>query len=189
AAPPHRDETLVRVASLRGLHRAGRRRAHQRLHVPDVRGVGHVCHDDRRSGTRRQLGPPPRSLHPARRSPMWLLHCGDAAGLQSAPTGASPAHQGTNWPLPQWECLSLWCLRPDSRGDPGRRGGEEGDKRMTTIAPGNYDPHTFKALTFYDATPRFHDGADTPRAYLERCLETIAVREPLVYAFTVLNEA
>jgi hypothetical protein len=60
---------------------------------------------------------------------------------------------------------------------------------MTTIAPGNYDPHTFKALTFYDATPHFHDGADTPRAYLERCLETIAVREPLVYAFTVLNEA
>jgi len=60
---------------------------------------------------------------------------------------------------------------------------------MTTIAPGNYDPHAFKALTFYDATPRFRDGTDTPRAYLERCLETIAVREPLVQAFTVLNEA
>jgi hypothetical protein len=51
---------------------------------------------------------------------------------------------------------------------------EKGVKRMTTMAPGNYDPHAFKALTFYDATPRFHDGADTPRAYLERCLETIA---------------
>jgi len=60
---------------------------------------------------------------------------------------------------------------------------------MTAIAPGNYDPHAFKALTFYDATPHFHDGTDTPRAYLERCLETIAVRELLVQAFTVLNEA
>jgi len=60
---------------------------------------------------------------------------------------------------------------------------------MTAIAPGNYDPHAFKALTFYDATPHFHDGTYTPRAYLERCLETIAVRELLVQAFTVLNEA
>ena len=60
---------------------------------------------------------------------------------------------------------------------------------MTPLAPGNYDPHAFKALTFYDATPRFRDGADTPRAYLERCLETIAAREPMVQAFVVLNEA
>ncbi len=60
---------------------------------------------------------------------------------------------------------------------------------MTTMAPGNYDPRAFKALTFYDATPRFRDGVDTPRAYLERCLETIAAREPIVQAFTVLNEA
>jgi Asp-tRNA(Asn)/Glu-tRNA(Gln) amidotransferase A subunit family amidase len=60
---------------------------------------------------------------------------------------------------------------------------------MTTMAPGNYDPHAFKALTYYDATPRFRDGADTPRAYLERCLETIAACEPIVQAFTALNEA
>jgi Asp-tRNA(Asn)/Glu-tRNA(Gln) amidotransferase A subunit family amidase len=56
-------------------------------------------------------------------------------------------------------------------------------------APGTYDPRTFKALTFHDATPRFRDGSDTPRAYLERCLETIAAREPVVQAFVVLNEA
>ena len=49
----------------------------------------------------------------------------------------------------------------------------------------NYDPRTFQARTFYDATPRFRDGTDTPRAYLERCLETIAACEPVVQAFTV----
>jgi len=52
-----------------------------------------------------------------------------------------------------------------------------------------YDPREFKALTFHDVTPAFRNGSDTPRAYLERCLETIAVREPVVQAFVVLNEA
>jgi Asp-tRNA(Asn)/Glu-tRNA(Gln) amidotransferase A subunit family amidase len=55
-------------------------------------------------------------------------------------------------------------------------------------APGTYDPRAFKALSFYDATPGFRDGSDTPRAYLERCLETIVEREPIVQAFVVLNE-
>jgi Asp-tRNA(Asn)/Glu-tRNA(Gln) amidotransferase A subunit family amidase len=59
---------------------------------------------------------------------------------------------------------------------------------MTTTTP-RYDPRQFKALTFYDATIRFRDGSDTPRAYLERCVETIAAREPVVKAFVVLNEA
>ena len=59
---------------------------------------------------------------------------------------------------------------------------------MTTIASLSYDPREFKALTFHDSTPRFRDGSDTPRAYLERCLETIAAREPEVQAFVVLNE-
>ena len=48
---------------------------------------------------------------------------------------------------------------------------------------------TYKPLTFHDATPRFRDGSDGPRAYLERCLETIAAREPVVKAFTAINEA
>ncbi len=56
---------------------------------------------------------------------------------------------------------------------------------MTT----RYDPASFKALTFHDAAPRFREGADTPRAYLERCLETIAAREPVVKAFVVVNES
>jgi len=47
----------------------------------------------------------------------------------------------------------------------------------------------FKPLTFHDAAKRFADGSDTPRAYLERCLETVAAREPVVKAFTAINEA
>jgi Asp-tRNA(Asn)/Glu-tRNA(Gln) amidotransferase A subunit family amidase len=47
----------------------------------------------------------------------------------------------------------------------------------------------YKPLTFHDALPHFREGADTPRAYLERCLETIAKREPVVKAFTTINEA
>ena len=49
--------------------------------------------------------------------------------------------------------------------------------------------HDFKPLTFHDATRRFADGSDTPREYLERCLETVAAREPVVKAFTAINEA
>jgi Asp-tRNA(Asn)/Glu-tRNA(Gln) amidotransferase A subunit family amidase len=60
---------------------------------------------------------------------------------------------------------------------------------MTATASASYDPRTFKALTFHEITPRFRDGSDTPRAYLERCLETIATREPEVQAFVVLSEA
>ena len=52
---------------------------------------------------------------------------------------------------------------------------------MTTYAD-------YKPLTFHDAARRFTDGNDSPRAYLERCLETIAQREPVVKALTALNE-
>lgn len=47
----------------------------------------------------------------------------------------------------------------------------------------------YKPLTFHDAVPRFANGSDTPRAFLERCLQTIAAREPVVKAFTAINEA
>jgi len=57
---------------------------------------------------------------------------------------------------------------------------------MATHTP--YDPHEFKALAFHEAVPRFRDGTDNPRAYLERCLETIAAREPVVKAFVARNE-
>lgn len=51
----------------------------------------------------------------------------------------------------------------------------------------SYDPSTFQALTFYDAVPHFLDGSDSPRLYLERCLETIAAREPVVRAWVEMN--
>jgi Asp-tRNA(Asn)/Glu-tRNA(Gln) amidotransferase A subunit family amidase len=58
---------------------------------------------------------------------------------------------------------------------------------MTT--PSRYDPRSFKALSFHEAVADFQDGSDTPRAYLERCLEAISEREPVVQAFVALNEA
>lgn len=48
---------------------------------------------------------------------------------------------------------------------------------------GSYDPKAPGLLTWHDAIPKFLDGTDTPRAYLERCLETIDAREPTVRAF------
>ena len=39
---------------------------------------------------------------------------------------------------------------------------------MDAHTPTRYDPRTFKALTFHDATSAFADGSDTPRDYLER---------------------
>jgi Asp-tRNA(Asn)/Glu-tRNA(Gln) amidotransferase A subunit family amidase len=60
---------------------------------------------------------------------------------------------------------------------------------MIATVPKGYDPREFRALTFHDAVARFRDGSDTPRAYLERCLETIHEREPVVQAFVVVNEA
>jgi Asp-tRNA(Asn)/Glu-tRNA(Gln) amidotransferase A subunit family amidase len=50
-----------------------------------------------------------------------------------------------------------------------------------------YSARRFEPLTFFDATPQFRDGSDTPRAYLERCLEVITDREPVVKAWVVLN--
>ena len=57
------------------------------------------------------------------------------------------------------------------------------------VAATGYTPTDVRGLTFHDAARRFADGTDTPRAYLERCLETIAAREPVVRAFAALNEA
>ena len=40
--------------------------------------------------------------------------------------------------------------------------------------------------SFTAVLPRFRSGRDTPRAYLERCIETITAREPTVHAFRTL---
>lgn len=55
------------------------------------------------------------------------------------------------------------------------------------MSTSSYDPATFRPLTFHDAVPGFGDG-DSPRAYLERCLETIEAREPTVKAWVTLNQ-
>jgi Asp-tRNA(Asn)/Glu-tRNA(Gln) amidotransferase A subunit family amidase len=62
---------------------------------------------------------------------------------------------------------------------------------MTDIDPlspaGAYDPAIHRMLSFHDAAARFTAGADTPRAYLERCIERIEALEPAVMAFAFLN--
>ncbi|MFC3127338.1 amidase [Pseudoroseomonas globiformis] len=58
----------------------------------------------------------------------------------------------------------------------------------TAMSASTYDPAGFRPLTFHDAVPRFAEGSDTPRAYLERCLDVIAAREPVVRAWVTLNE-
>ncbi len=40
---------------------------------------------------------------------------------------------------------------------------------------------------YFPATEKFADGADTPRAFLERCLESLDAFEPAVGAFVTLN--
>jgi Asp-tRNA(Asn)/Glu-tRNA(Gln) amidotransferase A subunit family amidase len=54
---------------------------------------------------------------------------------------------------------------------------------------GTYNPATFEPLAFHAARPAFQAGEDSPRAYLERCLETIEAREPVVQAWVVLDES
>ena len=42
---------------------------------------------------------------------------------------------------------------------------------------------------FLSVTPAFRDGSDSPRAFLERCLETVGAREGDVKAFVVIDKA
>ena len=50
-----------------------------------------------------------------------------------------------------------------------------------------YDPTSFEGLDFASKLGDFAAGTDDPRAYLERCLETVEAREPVVQAFAHLN--
>jgi len=52
-----------------------------------------------------------------------------------------------------------------------------------------YDPRTARYLCFAEARTAFAAGSDTPRAFLERCLETIGALEPKVMAFVRMDEA
>jgi Asp-tRNA(Asn)/Glu-tRNA(Gln) amidotransferase A subunit family amidase len=51
----------------------------------------------------------------------------------------------------------------------------------------SYDPKSYRGLTFADITSKFQDGSDSPNAYLERCLDVIDEREPVVQAYVALN--
>jgi len=50
-----------------------------------------------------------------------------------------------------------------------------------------YDPSTFRGLTFHDAVSAFLEGADSPAAYLERCIAGIEQRDPTVRAWQALR--
>jgi Asp-tRNA(Asn)/Glu-tRNA(Gln) amidotransferase A subunit family amidase len=54
---------------------------------------------------------------------------------------------------------------------------------------GSYQPNLFFPLQFHTHLAAFEAGHDTPRAYLERCLETTAARESVVRAWVALNES
>lgn len=47
----------------------------------------------------------------------------------------------------------------------------------------SYDPRSHSRLSFADRRRSFMEGSDTPRAFLERCIEMIEHREPEVKAF------
>ena len=51
----------------------------------------------------------------------------------------------------------------------------------------SYDPDNACLPSFHDAVQRFLDGNDTPRAYLERCINEIEAREEEIRAFVTLN--
>ena len=52
-----------------------------------------------------------------------------------------------------------------------------------------YDPHTARYLSFAEARPSFANGNDSPRGFLERCIEQIEALEPKVKAFVRLDLA
>jgi Asp-tRNA(Asn)/Glu-tRNA(Gln) amidotransferase A subunit family amidase len=59
---------------------------------------------------------------------------------------------------------------------------------LDTQSPaGIYDPAIHRMLGFHDAVAKFVDGSDTPRAYLERCIERIEALEAAVMAFAYVD--
>ncbi|TQF42582.1 amidase [Bradyrhizobium sp. UNPF46] len=50
-----------------------------------------------------------------------------------------------------------------------------------------YNPAEFRPLTFHDAVPAFKEGGSNPRKYLEKCLEVIEAREPVLRAWVEMN--
>lgn len=53
---------------------------------------------------------------------------------------------------------------------------------------GSYSLENYERLSFLRSALAFQDGDDTPRAFLERCLETIHALEPAVRAFAYIDQ-
>jgi Asp-tRNA(Asn)/Glu-tRNA(Gln) amidotransferase A subunit family amidase len=51
------------------------------------------------------------------------------------------------------------------------------------VKPLPYDPDTARLQSFHSARERFIKGTDTPREFLERCIDAIDALEPMVRAF------
>ena len=47
--------------------------------------------------------------------------------------------------------------------------------------------HSPKARSYFEASAAFKDGSDSPRAFLERCIETIEAEEPRIGAFVATH--
>jgi Asp-tRNA(Asn)/Glu-tRNA(Gln) amidotransferase A subunit family amidase len=62
------------------------------------------------------------------------------------------------------------------------------DDRAISLNPA-YDPKAAELLCFGRLMPAFLSGRDSPRHFLERCIETIDAREPSVKAFVTLDLA
>ena len=71
----------------------------------------------------------------------------------------------------------------------GPRNSNRARPRRPGVYAVNYDPHTATFLSFSRARDSFASGADTPRAFLERCLERIDELEPTIRAFVRLDIA
>lgn len=56
-----------------------------------------------------------------------------------------------------------------------------------TATHASYDPNRFQPATWIEHVDAFRSGADTPSAYLDRCLAVIDAREPVVKAWVTLN--
>ncbi|MDP6173512.1 MAG: amidase [Rhodospirillales bacterium] len=50
-----------------------------------------------------------------------------------------------------------------------------------------YDPRAPVMVPFHSARPAFMDGIDSPRAYLERCIQVMEAREGVIKAFVNIN--
>ena len=50
-----------------------------------------------------------------------------------------------------------------------------------------YDPQKALFVSFASARTQFADGRDSPRAFLERCIERIETEEPTIRAFVELD--